>query len=105
LEGVKSHLVEELRALLNDSLGKMCELESRILDLDKVKNVLELEKQQLQSELQRAIESKIGCDSEVQEVTHKMNGILKENRHMHEQLMKLDSTLKERDNMIYQLEE
>jgi hypothetical protein len=84
LEGVKSQQVEELRALLNDSLGKMCELESRILDLDKVKNVLELEKHQLQSELQRAIESKIGCDSEVQEVTHKMNGILKENRHMHE---------------------
>jgi len=79
----------------------MCELESRILDLDKIKNVLELEKQQLQSELHRAIESKIGCDSEVQEVTHKMNGILKENRHMHEQLIKLDTTLKERDRQIF----
>lgn len=92
--------MEELRALLNDSLGKMCELESRILDLDKVKNVLELEKQQLQSELQRSIESKIGCDSEVQEVNHKMHGMLKENRHMHEQLIKLDAILKERDQLI-----
>jgi hypothetical protein len=55
----------------------------------------------LQSELQRAIEFKIGCDSEVQEVTHKMNGILKENRHMHEQLIKLDATLKERDRQIF----
>ncbi len=71
------------------------------MDLDKVKNVLELEKQQLQSELQRAIEFKIGCDSEVQDVTHKMNGILKENRHMHEQLIKLDATLKERDRQIF----
>jgi len=49
-----------------------------------VRNVLELEKQQLQGELQRALESKIGCDSEVQDATYKMQGMMKENRHMHE---------------------
>jgi hypothetical protein len=79
-----SQQLEDLRALLNDSFTKMCELESRILDLDRVRNVLELEKQQLQGELQRALESKIGCDSEVQDATYKMQGMMKENRHMHE---------------------
>jgi hypothetical protein len=36
--------MDELRSHLSDSLNKMCELESRIMELDKVKNVLELEK-------------------------------------------------------------